>query len=40
MGLKGSKVTRGFECVLSHYKVSCNTEATGLGEAPVLVTRG
>jgi len=40
MSLKGSKVTRGLECILSHYKVSCNTEATGLGEVPVMMTRG
>jgi len=40
MVLKENKIIRGLECILSHYEVSCNTEATGLGEASVVMTLG
>jgi len=40
MVLKENKIVRGLKCVLSRYKVYCNTEATGLGEGRVTMTRG
>ena len=40
MILKENKITRVLKCVLLRYKVSCNTEATGLGEVRVMMTRG
>jgi hypothetical protein len=40
MFLKENKVLQGLNRVLSRYEVSCNTEAIGLREARVTMTRG